>query len=56
LFILCTIFALLQGYISRASRPPLPEEGPLNAEFASSDPEAPETVEGRGEEEAKVSS
>jgi hypothetical protein len=45
--------ALSQGHLSLASRPPLPEEGPLVTEIASSDPEAPETVESRGEDEVE---
>jgi hypothetical protein len=31
---------LQQGHLSLASCPPLPEEGPLNAEVTFSDPEA----------------
>jgi hypothetical protein len=38
-----------------ASRPPLPEEGPLVAEISSSDLEAPKTVEKRDREEVKNS-
>jgi hypothetical protein len=54
----CFLFlsALSHGHISLTSRPPLPEEGPLVAEIASSDPKAPETIESRGEEEVKNSS
>jgi hypothetical protein len=37
---LCYLFVPLQDHISLASRPPLPEEGPLIKEPASSDPEA----------------
>jgi hypothetical protein len=60
LFFRCFLFlfwsTLSQGHLSLISRPPLPEEGPLVAEIASSDLEAPETVESRGEEEVKNSS
>jgi hypothetical protein len=37
-----------QGHLSLTSRPPLPEEGPLVAEIASFELEAPETVENQG--------
>jgi hypothetical protein len=39
-----------------ASRPPLPEEGPLVEEPASLDPEDPETIERRDGDEVKNSS
>jgi hypothetical protein len=47
---------LLQGHVSLASHPPLPEKGPIVVEIASSDPEAPETVESQGDEEVEKSS
>jgi hypothetical protein len=37
-----------QGHLSVTSHPPLLEEGPLVAEIASSEPEAPETVKNQG--------
>jgi hypothetical protein len=47
---------LRQDHLSLTSHPLLPEEGPLNVEVTSSDPEALETVEGQGEGEVEVSS
>jgi hypothetical protein len=38
------LFVFLQDHLSLASRSPLPEEGPLVEEPASSDPEDPGTV------------
>jgi hypothetical protein len=50
------LFVLSQGHLSLTSHPPLPEEGPLVAKIASSNPEAPESVESQGEEEVENSS
>jgi hypothetical protein len=36
------VFALIQGHLTLASRPPFPEEGPIVAKVAPADPEAPE--------------
>jgi hypothetical protein len=38
------VFALLQGHLTMASRPPFPEEGPILAEVAPADPEAPDAL------------
>jgi hypothetical protein len=38
------VFALLQGHLTLASCPPLPEEGPIIAKVAPADPEAPDAL------------
>jgi hypothetical protein len=50
MFCFLVLSALSHGHISLTWHPQLPEEGPLVTEIASSDPEAPETVENQGGE------
>jgi hypothetical protein len=50
------VSALLQGHLSLASRPPLPEKWPIVAKISPSNLEALETVESRGEDEVEKSS
>jgi hypothetical protein len=45
----------LQGYQFLVSRPPLPEEGPIQADPASAASEAPEADEGQDGDDAEVS-
>jgi hypothetical protein len=45
----------VQGYQFLISRPPLPEEGPLPADLASSVSEAPEAEENQDEDDAEES-
>jgi hypothetical protein len=45
----------VQGHQFLASRPPLPEEGPLSADLASSVSEAPEADENQDGDDAKES-
>jgi hypothetical protein len=56
LYVSLFLFAFFQDHLSLALRPPLPEDGPLVEEPASSDPKAPKTVEKRDREEVKNSS
>jgi hypothetical protein len=46
---------LVQGHQFLVSRPPLPEEGPIQADPVSATSEAPEADEGQDEDDAKVS-
>jgi hypothetical protein len=39
------VFALIQGHLTLASRPPFPEEGPIVAKVAPAEPEALEAPE-----------
>jgi hypothetical protein len=55
-FLFLTLFVLLQDHPSLVSRPPLPKEGLFVKEPASSDLEAPETVEKQDKDEVKNSS
>jgi hypothetical protein len=46
---------LVQGHQFLVSRPPLPEEGPIQADLVSATSEAPEANEGRDGDDAEVS-
>jgi hypothetical protein len=45
----------LQGHQFLASRPPLPEEGPLPADLGSAASESPEAKENQGDDDVKIS-
>jgi hypothetical protein len=46
---------LVQGHQFLVSRPPLPEEGPIQADHVSATSEAPEADEGQDGDDAKIS-
>jgi hypothetical protein len=54
---LLTVFllAFMQGHQSFVSRPPLPEEGPIQADPVSATSEAPEAEESQDEDDAEGS-
>jgi hypothetical protein len=49
------VFALLQGHLTLASRPSLPEEGPIIAKVTLADLEAPEALENQDGDRSKGS-
>jgi hypothetical protein len=54
-FLIVLQLTLVQGHQFLVSRPPLPEEGPIQADPVSATSEAPEANEGQDGDDAKVS-
>jgi hypothetical protein len=54
-FLIFFLLTLVQGHQFLVSHPPLPEEGPIQADPVSATSEAPEADEGQDGDDAKVS-